>query len=269
MDDAGPQPGGREPGGKDPGGKDPGGETIRTRARAKRARARPHTRGDASPSDPDENRTWERILRYRVPAAALLAAAVVGALPAEMTLASRLAIGWIVYVAAQIAIIFRTFSGRGTEELRDWAPQVDLHAPTFALFLIASAAASVMASLFVLSAAEGLPELWRLLHLLLGAFTVILTWFGIQSAFAVRYASMYYGGPDGAGEAGLDFPSEPEPDFYDFLYFSTCAGMTFEASDVRVRSRRFRRWLTFHGTFSFVFASINLALLVDIAASLI
>jgi len=230
-----------------------------------------HSRpGRRAPGEPQPAvATWQRILHYRIPAAALLATAVAVALPSEMTLASRLAIGWIVYVATQIAIIFRTFSGRGPEELRAWAPQADLHAPTFALFLIASAAASVMASLFVLSAAEGLPQLWRLLHLGLGAITVLLTWFAIHATFAVRYACMYYGAPGRAGEAGLEFPDEPDPDFYDFVYFATCAGMTFEASDVRVRRRRFRRWLTFHAVFSFVFASINLALLVDIAASLV
>jgi uncharacterized membrane protein len=38
---------------------------------------------------------------------------------------------------------------------------------------------------------------------------------------------------------------------------------------VRVRRRRFRRWLTFHALVSFLFASVNLALLVDIAANLI
>ena len=212
---------------------------------------------------------WVRVLRYRIPAAAVLAAAVVAALPPDMTLASRLAFGWIVYVATQIAIIFRTVAGRGADEMRAWAPQVDLNAPTFALFLVTSAAASVMASVFVLRAAEGVPEIARLLHLLLAATTVLFTWFGIQAAFAVRYASMYYGSPTHAGEAGLDFPDESEPDFYDFLYFATCAGMTFQASDVRVSRRRFRRWLTFHAVFSFVFASITLALLVDIAASLI
>jgi len=212
---------------------------------------------------------WSRILRVRVPAAAALAILAFAILPDGMTLASRLAGGWIVYVIAQLVIIFRTVGGGSPDELRSWASRVDLHAPTFAMFLIVSAIVSVMASVFVLRAAEGETEVWRLVHLVLGAGTVLLTWLGIQATFAVRYASMYYGAPGRAGEAGLAFPGEPEPDFYDFFYFATCAGMTFEASDVKVRARRFRRWLTFHAIVSFVFASVNLALLVDIAASLI
>lgn len=227
-----------------------------------------HNEG-AAPAPLPEVPRWARVLRYRVPAAALLAAALVAVLPGEMTLASRLAIGWLVYIGAQIAIVFRTVAQRKPAELRAWASQVDLHAPTFALFLVTSAAMAVISSLFVLAAAEGQAEPWRLLHLALGAGTVLLTWFGVQVAFAARYASLYYGNERSPGEAGLDFPEEPNPDFLDFLYFSTCAGMTFEASDVRVRSRRFRHWLTFHAVFSFVFASINLALLVDIAASVI
>jgi len=198
-----------------------------------------------------------------------VAVLVVLALPDAMTLASRLAIGWLVCVSGEIAIVFLTLGGRSVTELRGWAPSVDLPAPAFAAFLVSSAAMAVVASVFVLRAAEGLPEVARLGHLLLGAATVLLTWLAIQVAFAVHYARMFHGAGDEAGEAGLDFPEEPDPDFYDFLYFATCAGMTFEASDVRVRRRRFRRWLTFHTVFSFVFASVNLALLVDIAASLV
>ncbi len=209
---------------------------------------------------------WTTILKLRGPIGALAGLVVFFVLPETMTLASRIALGWLCYIAVQLAVIFRTVGGQEAASLRTWAPRADLHGAGFGLFLVAAACVSVMASVFVLHVAADQPEAWRLFHLLLGAATVLLTWFAIQAAFAVHYASMYYGGH---GEPGLRFPDEDEPDFWDFLYFATCAGMTFEASDVAVTRRRFRHWLTFHAVFSFVFASINLALLVDIAANLV
>lgn len=212
---------------------------------------------------------WWRMLRARVFFGAALGIVVFVALPETMTLPSRIAIAWLSYIALQLVIVFRTVGGRHADELRAWAPQVNLGGASFAIFLVVSAAVSVMASIFVLRAAAGETEGSRLFHLLLGASTVLVTWFGIQTTFAVRYACMYYGTPGHTGEEGLRFPGSQDPDFWDFLYFSTCAGMTFEASDVAVTRKPFRRWLTFHAIFSFVFATINLALLVDIAANLI
>lgn len=216
-----------------------------------------------------EGPLWGRLLHHRTVLAALPASLLILVLPDAMTVGSRVAVGWIAYIAFQLVIVFLTLGKRGSEELRAWAPAADLRAAVFAGFLTASAVVSVMASVLVLRAAEGQPEVWRLVHLLLGAGTVLLTWFAVQTAFAVRYAALYYGLPGQRGEKGLDFPDDTDPDYWDFLYFATCTGMTFEVSDVRVRRRRFRRWITFHAVFSFVFASVNLALLVDIAASLI
>ena len=212
---------------------------------------------------------WSRLLRYRLLIALACGISVLALAPGSMTLASRLSSAWMVAIIAELVLVFRTVGMRNSREVKVWAERVDFKGPWFALFLVTCALASVLASVFVLHVARNEVALSRYIHLILGACTVLITWFAIQSAFAVRYTKMYYGGLRNAGEPGLRFPNDPAPDFYDFLYFATCAGMTFEASDVSVVSKHFRHWLTFHATFSFMFASINLALLVDIAANLI
>jgi len=212
---------------------------------------------------------WSAILEYRMVIGIALGFTLMWILPGSFTYASRLAMAWIVWIIVELVLVFRTVGTRSSAEIKEWSERVDLSGTSLPVFLVVSAAASVMASVFVLRAADGEVALSRYVHLVLGAITVLITWFAIQCAFAVRYTKMYYGGLREAGEPGLRFPDDPSPDFYDFLYFATCAGMTFEASDVAVVSKRFRHWLTFHATFSFMFASINLALLVDIAASLI
>ena len=65
------------------------------------------------------------------------------------------------------------------------------------------------------------------------------------------------------------FPKEDAPDYWDFLYFSFVVGMTSQVSDVAVASKSVRRIVLAHGIVSFLFNVTLLALVVNIAASLI
>jgi uncharacterized membrane protein len=86
--------------------------------------------------------------------------------------------------------------------------------------------------------------------------------------FALRYAHEFYTKSDDELQGGLDFPKEPEPDYYDFLYFSLVLGMTFQVSDVDITDRHLRRLATLQGFISFLFNTIILALTVNLAAGL-
>ena len=59
-----------------------------------------------------------------------------------------------------------------------------------------------------------------------------------------------------------------QPDYWDFLYFSTSIGATSQTSDVAIKSRALRRLVTLHAIVSFFFNTAVLALTVNIAASL-
>lgn len=61
------------------------------------------------------------------------------------------------------------------------------------------------------------------------------------------------------------FPSEPQPDFLDFAYFSFVIGMTCQVSDVQITSRRIRRIALLHGLLSFGFNTVILALSLNLA----
>ena len=65
------------------------------------------------------------------------------------------------------------------------------------------------------------------------------------------------------------FPKDDEPDYWDFLYFSFVIGMTSQVSDVAVASKPVRRTVLAHGIVSFLFNVTLLALVVNIAASVI
>ena len=102
------------------------------------------------------------------------------------------------------------------------------------------------------------------------AVTLALSWLLAQVVFALRYAHEYYSGPpEGPVDGGLTFPSQPEPDYWDFVYFSTVLGMTFQVSDVNITSRKFRRLATLHGLMGFVFNTVIIALTVNLASGLL
>lgn len=86
-------------------------------------------------------------------------------------------------------------------------------------------------------------------------FTLALAWTFTNMVFTLHYAHIHYAAADdGIGDhKGFDFPGTPEPDYWDFLYFSFTAGMSFAASDVNVTCGRVRRVLVVQCLLSFIF----------------
>ncbi len=101
--------------------------------------------------------------------------------------------------------------------------------------------------------------------------TLLLSWLLTHAVFALRYAHEFYEtSPDGRSLAGgLEFPSEPCPDYWDFLYFALVLGMTFQVSDVQITSRKLRRLATLHGFLGFTFNTVIVALTVNLASGLL
>ena len=117
------------------------------------------------------------------------------------------------------------------------------------------------------SGGKDLTARLRELHVGLVALTLLLSWLVMQATFAMRYAHEYYQRSDGAHpDGGLQFPSEDDPDYWDFAYFSIVLGMTFQVSDVQIASRKLRRVATLHGFLGFVFNTVIIAVTVNIAS---
>ncbi|MEP9359408.1 DUF1345 domain-containing protein [Sphingomonas sp. KR3-1] len=84
--------------------------------------------------------------------------------------------------------------------------------------------------------------------------TLILSWVFSNVIYALHYAHLFYIEKRGGGDTGgLQFPDTREPDYWDFLYFAICLGMTFQTSDVTINERRMRRVVTGHCLAAFVF----------------
>jgi len=84
--------------------------------------------------------------------------------------------------------------------------------------------------------------------------TLVLAWLFSNMVYALHYAHLFYlPGDAGADAGGLEFPDCDQPDYWDFLYFSATLGMTFQTSDVSIRSRRIRRVVLGQSLAAFVF----------------
>jgi uncharacterized membrane protein len=111
------------------------------------------------------------------------------------------------------------------------------------------------------------------LNVTLAVATIVLSWFFMNTTFALHYAHGYYGDADPSSNykpsGGLIFPGRREPDYWDFLYFSFVLGMTFQVSDVQIEEHTLRREALAHGVLAFFFNVAVLALTINIIAGLV
>ena len=93
--------------------------------------------------------------------------------------------------------------------------------------------------------------------------TLALAWLFSNSVYAFHYAHLSYSQPGRA----LEFPSTPEPGYWDFVYFAFTLGMTFQTSDVAIHDERIRRVVTMHSFAAFVFNIGVLAFTINVLGS--
>ncbi len=83
--------------------------------------------------------------------------------------------------------------------------------------------------------------------------TLAMSWLFSNVIYGLHYAHLFYSDADGGDAGGIEFPGTREPDYWDFIYFAFCLGMTFQTSDVTISSGRVRRVVTLHCLAAFVF----------------
>ena len=177
--------------------------------------------------------------------------------------ATRLLVGWDIYVGLYLALVAHLMAGAAIERIRARAAVED--EGQFAILILTVVAA--LASLGAIFSELGTGAGRRPAHIVLAALTILLSWAFIHTIFALHYAHEFYDEDIGGG---LAFPGgETEPDYWDFVYFSFVIGMTSQVSDVGVTHKEIRRTVAAHGVVSFVFNAALLALTVNIAASAI
>ena len=185
-------------------------------------------------------------------------------LPHSLRLVTRLLIGWDVFAALYLILVFTVVFGSGIAYIRRNARLQDDGRFVILLVTAIGAFASIAAIVFELGEHNhSAPEL------ALATLTIALSWAAVHTTFALHYAHEYY---RGTKPGGLQFPSgdqHEDADYWDFVYFSFVIGMTAQVSDVGITDKTIRRTATAHGVISFVYNTALVALMVNIAASAI
>jgi uncharacterized membrane protein len=227
---------------------------------------------------------WSRfgrgVLRYTyVHSHPRLAGAAAAALLLYFLLAGRAGAATRFLIAADggalvfLAVVWIMMASATPEGMRRRAELEDEGRYTILVFSVTAAIAILITIIFELHGIKDLPPPLAAFHVALAAGTILLSWLFMNTIFALHYAHGYYGDADPSKEykpvGGLVFPGQPQPDYWDFLYFSFVVGMTFQVSDVEIEDYNLRRGVLAHGVLAFFFNVIVVALTINIVAGLV
>jgi uncharacterized membrane protein len=211
------------------------------------------------------------MMRPRVYGAAVAGTLAMLFLPHDLHSNVRATLAWNIGGLVYLLFAFQLIASCGADRIKARAARRDdsrLVILTIILLAIAASFAAI-AGLVGQAKSPGISDHGKVMLAALAAVTILISWGVTQVAFALHYAHAYYR-PDEGSDAGggLAFPGCDQPDYWDFLYFSTSIGATSQTSDTSIRSRALRRLVTLHAAVSFFFNTAVLALTVNIAASL-
>lgn len=201
-----------------------------------------------------------RHLRFTICALFFIALAI-GLFLSGMRADLSLLLAFNIAVALFLASTAIMFSRSNTQSIRQRARKED---EGYWGFLLSSAAVGSVVLVALASELQASKHT-SVLQIVLAACSLILAWMFINTIFALHYAHEYYG-DSGSKQAGLAFPGNDDPDYWDFVYFAFVIGMTFQVSDVEINSREIRRVALAHSVIAFFFNVVVIALSVNILA---
>lgn len=212
-------------------------------------------------------------LRTQLLLALALGALVAFALSPSLGVVPRLLIGWNVAVLAHLGLVAKFVARADHDSMRYRARTEDEGRGTILVLVCLAVLASLLAIVVELAGSGGGKAGERAFSTGLAVLTVVVSWLLMQVTFALHYAHQYYS-TMGSGEAGndcggIDFPGEPAPDYFDFLYMACVIGTSAQTADVSFRSRATRRVGLLHSVLAFFYNTAVLALVINITASLL
>ena len=182
---------------------------------------------------------------------------------------TRLLIAWnagtVLYVALAATMMLRSSS----QKMRYRAQLQDDGQLAILMLACLAAIASLAAIAVELALSKDSHGLLKVAHIALAGCTVLSSWAFIQMMFALHYAHDYYAAICRGRTPGLRFPDDDNPDYGDFFYFSAIIGTSGQTADVAFSSKPMRRIGSLHCILAYLFNTTVLALLINMAASLL
>jgi len=178
-------------------------------------------------------------------------------------------IGWNTCTLFYLAMAMETMLNAGHERMQKRALLHDDGEGVILLASVVAAALSFVAIVAELATTKDATGWLKSLHVGLSGLTLLTSWAFIHTAFAFHYAHGYYARHTPDGQPCLIFPNTAQPHYTDFLYFSFVIGTSGQTADVSFATTAVRRTGLIHCVLSYLFNATVLALMINIAASLI
>lgn len=175
---------------------------------------------------------------------------------------------WDSFMLVYLMLVLRLFSTLTSEDMEVRSHQEYEKKTTMMVLICVTSVFSIISIVREMSVALKLEGWLATFHISLTFFTLVLSWLFMHTLFALYYAHAYYKAENDS-KFPMDFPYEDAPDYWDFLYLSLGMGATSSTADISFTSRKIRRVATFHSVLSFFFNTAVLALVMEMAGSLI
>jgi uncharacterized membrane protein len=172
--------------------------------------------------------------------------------------------GWISAAAIYLAWTWAVILPMNSRETAAHATREDPSRPVFDLLLLSASVASLGAIALLLVHGRSADPSVRNLTAALALCSVAASWSVTHTVYTLRYARLYYTGPDGM----IDFNQQRSPRYRDFAYLAFTIGMTYQVSDANLRTPQIRATVLRHGLLSFLLGAVVLATTVNLVASL-
>jgi uncharacterized membrane protein len=209
-------------------------------------------------------------IRPRVYLGAAVGVALLSFLPASIPEPVRETTSWCLGAAVYLVLAFRLMRTCQSDRIKLRAGVQD-DSGILILGLILLAIFSSFSAIFgLLSEAKAASSHSKMLSIALAGATIFVSWMVMQVAFALHYAHQYYRPNHSVpGINSLDFPKDARPDYWGVFYFSTSIGAASQTPDVNINSKELRRLVTVHAIVAFFFNVAVVALMINLAASLV
>lgn len=173
-------------------------------------------------------------------------------------------LGWVVLCAVYLVWVWLKIGRMDAASTSRHATRETPNRSVSDVLLLVAAAASLVAVVVVLSEAKNAHGAAKELLPILGLLSVAGSWFLVHTLFTLRYAVLYYTGPDG----GISFNQKQPPRYLDFAYFAFTIGMTFQVSDTDIEDHAIRGTALRHALLSYLFGAVVIASTVNLIANL-
>ena len=173
----------------------------------------------------------------------------------------------LVWVAASLtwvaSVWIRVAPMDGASTSRN-ATREDPHRPLADALLLSASVASLGAVILGVLKAAHAQGSEKVFLLTVGIAAIIGSWGVVHTVFTLRYAALYYQGPDG----GVDFNERDEPCYQDFAYLAFTIGMTYQVSDTDLTNKAIRHTALRHALMSYLLGTVIIAATINLAAGL-